>query len=431
MSHISIGIDIGNTNSKISITKNGVTKILSGTSGFFYTPSCIKINNDKIIVGNDAKQSISYNSCDVIYDIKRLILQNYNNQKFQEEMDRYPFEIVDDNGKVAVKVKNKIYSLKELFSFIFKKLISNVSFHLNTDLTERKFAVITVPPYYNDEQIDIIKEAAKMAKIDILSIVDDATAALVAYGYNSDKLKSNSRVLVVDFGGSTLCVTILEVNNNVIIKKACEYDLYLGGEDVTDNLLQYFVFLLEEENVYISKNLKMLKELYSACDKGKCELSYSDEIIINDKLLLENNVDTIINEAKFNNINLELFIRVVEVIDITLKKNSYNRDDIYDIIMIGGSSSIQDVQSLLKDYFAGKDIINTIVPEEVVALGAGILADNMVKSGYVKKYENGSEVLMNKDTKSIICQLNDIKPPLTPRSPTRSPNRSPKHRLKF
>jgi len=376
-----IGIDLGTTNSVVAVMEGGKPKIITNEEGNRTTPSVIAYNkNDEILVGTPAQRQAVTNPENTIYSSKRFIGQRFD--EYQKEIKKYPFKCIpSDSGMLSFNIKNKKITPQEISSKILLKLKKSAEAYLGMPVTE---AVITVPAYFNDSQRQATREAGKMSGLNVKRIVNEPTAASLAYGLDK---KKDEKIAVYDLGGGTFDISILEVGENVVEVISTNGDTHLGGDDFDDIIINYLISEFNKENnINISKDKMVMQRLKDAAEKAKMELSNTLETEINLPFLTAD-----ANGPRHLNVKLirSTFEQLIEekVKNTLIPCNKVIADaklsinDINQVILVGGSTRIPLVQKVVSDFF-NKKPNRSVNPDEVVALGAAIQGG--ILSGEVK-----------------------------------------------
>lgn len=366
-----IGIDLGTTNSVVAFMEGGVAKVIPNKEGDNTTPSVFAITKDgKRLVGTLAKRQAVTNPENTIFSAKRFIGHKYD--EVVNEIKNVPFKVVKrSNGDVAIDIQNKEYTPQEISAAILTYLKQIAEDYLGTSVTE---AVITVPAYFNDAQRQATKDAGKIAGLDVKRIINEPTAAALAYG--SDKKKAG-KIVVFDFGGGTFDVSVLDINDGVIEVKSTNGDTHLGGDDVDTQIINYLVEEFKKETGVNLRNDKIaLQRLREAAEKAKKELSSMHETEINLPYITADasgpkHLNVKLSRAKMESLCASIFDRLMIPCKKALEDAKMKPSDINEVILVGGSTRIPKVQQLVKDFF-GKEPNKSVNPDEVVALGAAI-----------------------------------------------------------
>ena len=387
---LAIGIDLGTTYSAVGVWQNGKIEIIANDQGNRTTPSYVAFTDTERLIGDAAKNQSAINSSNTVFDAKRLIGRKINDSKVQQDIRHWPFIVKgDDNDKPVIEVeyKNemKTYHPEEISSMILVKMKEVASDYLGYEVTD---AVVTVPAYFNDSQRQATKDAGAIAGLNILRIINEPTAAAIAYGMDN-KTKEEKTVLIFDLGGGTFDVSLLSIDDGIFEVKATAGDTHLGGEDFDSRLVNYFIEEFKRKNKKdISKNKKAIRRLRTACERAKRTLSSSSNASIEIDALFDGvDLYSTISRAKFESLCEDLFKNCLNPVEKVLRDSKMDKSDVHEIVMVGGSTRIPKVQKLLSDMFNGKELCKSINPDEAVAHGAAIQASiltNNDKDGEVK-----------------------------------------------
>lgn len=370
-----IGIDLGTTYSCVAVMKNGKTEILANEQGNRITPSYVAFTKDERLIGDAAKNQAAANPKNTIFDIKRLIGLKYNDKSVQRDLKHFPFTVVNKNGQPAVQVNldddEKVFTPEEISGMILGKMKSIAEDYLGKKVTN---AVVTVPAYFNDAQKQATKDAGTIAGLNVLRIVNEPTAAAIAYGL--DKTDGEHQIIVYDLGGGTFDVSLLSIENGVFEVLATSGDTHLGGEDFDFRVVRHLVKTFKKKHgIDVSDNNKAIAKLKREVEKAKRTLSSQ----ISTRIEIDSFVDGIdlseqLTRAKFEELNIELFKKTLKPVEQVLKDAGVKKDEIDDVVLVGGSTRIPKVQELLETYFNGKKVSKSINPDEAVAFGAAVQA---------------------------------------------------------
>ncbi len=366
-----IGIDLGTTNSVVSVMEGGNPKVIPNEEGFNTTPSVVAFTkDDKRLVGIIAKRQAVTNPENTIFSAKRFIGRTYN--EVIEETKNMPYKITRrPNGDVAIIAQGKEYTPQEISSAILSKLKQSAENYLGYSITE---AVITVPAYFNDSQRQATKDAGKIAGLDVKRIINEPTAAALAYGMDK---KKNGIIAVFDFGGGTFDISVLEINEGVIEVKSTSGDTHLGGDDIDMRLINYMIDEFKKETGIDLRNDRMaLQRLKEAAEKAKIELSTLSETDVNLPYITADasgpkHIVMKISRAKLESLCADLFERLLVPCRQAVQDAQLAKDAIQEVILVGGSTRIPKVQQLVKDFF-GKEPNRSVNPDEAVSIGAAI-----------------------------------------------------------
>jgi len=376
-----IGIDLGTTNSCVSVMEGGEPKIIPNEEGSRTTPSVVAFTKDgEILVGQIAKRQAITNPDNTIYSIKRFMGRKYD--EIPEEIRIVPYKVGHAaNGDAEVIVGDKIYSPPEISAHILRKLKKAAENYLGETVTE---AVITTPAYFNDSQRQATKDAGKIAGFDVKRIVNEPTAAALAYGLDK---KKDETIAVFDFGGGTFDISILEVGENVVEVASTNGDTHLGGDNIDQRIMEYLSDeFRKDQGIDVSKDKMVLQRLKEAAEKAKIELSQTMETEINLPFLTADasgpkHMNIKLTRAKFEALVDDLLVKTIEPCRMALKDAGKEPSDIDEVILVGGSTRIPKVQAIVKEFF-GKEPHRGVNPDEVVAMGAAVQAG--VLGGEVK-----------------------------------------------
>jgi len=380
-----IGIDLGTTYSCVGVWQNERVEIIANDQGNRTTPSYVAFNEKERLIGDSAKNQVSINPINTIFDAKRMIGRTMNELK--QDMKHWPFKVVDGksnqpNVQVTYKGEEKIFSPQEISSMVLIKMKEIAESYLGKEV---KNAVITVPAYFNDSQRKSTKDAGAIAGLNILRIINEPTAAAIAYGLDK---KDEQNILIFDLGGGTFDVSILSIDEGIFEVKATAGDTHLGGEDFDNRMVDYC--LQEIKRKYkkeLTDNQRALRRLRTSCERAKRTLSSSNIANIEiDSLIDGMDYNTTISRAKFEDMNMDYFRKCMEPVEKVIRDSKLSKSQIQQIVLVGGSTRIPKVQQLLSDFFGGKDLCRSINPDEAVAYGATI--QSAILSGH-----NQSEAL--------------------------------------
>ena len=372
-----IGIDLGTTYSAVGVFKDNKVEIISNEQGNRTTPSYVAFTNDERLVGDAAKSQVSLNARNTVFDAKRLIGRKFNDSVVQSDIKHFPFRVVSSGPdqkcliKVEYKGEEKTFQPEEISSMILSKMKKIASEYLGEEV---KSAVITVPAYFNDSQRQATKDAGVIAGLNVLRIINEPTAAAMAYGLDSKGRSQN--VLIFDCGGGTFDLSILNIDDGIFEVLSTSGNTHLGGEDFDNLLVKHFVNEFKRKHKQdISSNVKSMRRLRTVCERAKRTLSSSANASIEIDSLYEG-IDfyTSLTRAKFENICGDLFKQCISPIDKLLVDAKLTKTDINEIVLVGGSTRIPALQKMLSDYFGGKELNKSVNPDEAVAYGAAIQA---------------------------------------------------------
>ena len=370
-----IGIDLGTTYSCVGWWKENRCEIIANDQGNRTTPSYVAFTDKERLIGDGAKNQASMNPENTVYDAKRLIGRKFDDPIIQNEISNFPFEVESDNNKPKIKVtykeEEKTYHPEEISSMILTKMKEIAEAYIGNEVTD---AVVTVPAYFNDSQRQATKDAGQIAGLNVLRVINEPTAAAIAYGL--DKKGEEQNVLIFDLGGGTFDVSLLSIEDGIFEVKATAGDTHLGGEDFDNLLVNHFKGEFKRKNkVDISDNKKSVRRLKTACERAKRTLSSGATANIELDSLYEG-IDffTSITRAKFESICMNLFQKCIDPVQKVLTDAKLSKSQIDDIVLVGGSTRIPKIQQLISDFFNGKELCQNINPDEAVAYGASVQA---------------------------------------------------------
>ncbi|MCQ2837155.1 molecular chaperone DnaK [Helicobacter pylori] len=367
-----IGIDLGTTNSAMAVYEGNEAKIIANKEGKNTTPSIVAFTDKgEILVGESAKRQAVTNPEKTIYSIKRIMGLMFNEDKAKEAEKRLPYKIVDRNGACAIEISGKVYTPQEISAKILMKLKEDAESYLGESVTE---AVITVPAYFNDSQRKATKEAGTIAGLNVLRIINEPTSAALAYGLDK---KESEKIMVYDLGGGTFDVTVLETGDNVVEVLATGGDAFLGGDDFDNRVIDFLAAEFKSETgIEIKNDVMALQRLKEAAENAKKELSSAMETEINLPFITADatgpkHLVKKLTRAKFESLTEDLVEETISKIGSVIKDAGLTKNEISEVVMVGGSTRIPKVQERVKA-FINKDLNKSVNPDEVVAVGASI-----------------------------------------------------------
>ncbi|GAA8637890.1 molecular chaperone DnaK [Helicobacter pylori] len=367
-----IGIDLGTTNSAMAVYEGNEAKIIANKEGKNTTPSIVAFTDKgEILVGESAKRQAVTNPEKTIYSIKRIMGLMFNEDKAKEAEKRLPYKIVDRNGACAIEISGKIYTPQEISAKILMKLKEDAESYLGESVTE---AVITVPAYFNDSQRKATKEAGTIAGLNVLRIINEPTSAALAYGLDK---KESEKIMVYDLGGGTFDVTVLETGDNVVEVLATGGDAFLGGDDFDNRVIDFLASEFKSETgIEIKNDVMALQRLKEAAENAKKELSSAMETEINLPFITADatgpkHLVKKLTRAKFESLTEDLMEETISKIESVIKDAGLTKNEISEVVMVGGSTRIPKVQERVKA-FINKELNKSVNPDEVVAVGASI-----------------------------------------------------------
>ncbi|EXJ91176.1 glucose-regulated protein [Capronia coronata CBS 617.96] len=390
-----IGIDLGTTYSCVGVMQNGKVDIIVNDQGNRITPSYVAFTDEERLVGDAAKNQYAANPTRTVFDIKRLIGRKFSDKDVQRDIKHFPFKVInkDDKPMVSVEVAGqpKVFTPEEISAMVLGKMKEVAEAYLGKKVTH---AVVTVPAYFNDNQRQATKDAGTIAGLTVLRVVNEPTAAAIAYGL--DKKGKESQIIVYDLGGGTFDVSLLSIEDGVFEVLATAGDTHLGGEDFDQRVIDHFVKLYNKKHdVDIRKDLKTMGKLKREVERAKRTLSSQMSTRIEIEAFHNgNDFSETLTRAKFEELNMDLFKKTLKPVEQVIKDAKVKKSDIDDIVLIGGSTRIPKVQAMIEEYFGGKKASKGINPDEAVAYGAAV-------QGGVLSGEAGTEDLVLMDVNPL------------------------------
>ncbi|XP_026424387.1 probable mediator of RNA polymerase II transcription subunit 37e [Papaver somniferum] len=384
-----IGIDLGTTYSCVGVWQVDHVEIIANDQGNRTTPSYVAFTETERLIGDAAKNQVAMNPTNTVFDAKRLIGRKISDTYVQNDMKLWPFKVIageDEKPMIELSYKGKDiqFSAEEISSMVLIKMRETAEEYLGSTV---KNAVITVPAYFNDSQRQATKDAGTIAGLNVMRIISEPTAAAIAYGLEKKATSDGEKnVLIFDLGGGTFDVSILTINGSVFNVKATAGDTHLGGEDFDNRLLNHFVEEFKRrQKKDISENPRGLRRLRTACERAKRTLSSTTRTTIEIDSLHEGvDFQAAITRARFEELNLDLFRKCMEPVEKCLEDAKMDKSAVHEVVLVGGSTRIPKVQSLLQDFFNGKELCKNINPDEAVAYGAAVQAAFMGGEGNEK-----------------------------------------------
>jgi len=371
-----IGIDLGTTYSCVGIYRDDRIEIIANDQGNRTTPSFVAFTDTERLIGDSAKNQVAMNPTNTVFDAKRLIGRKFADAEVQADMKHFPFKVIEKGGKPVIQVEfkgeEKTFTPEEISSMVLTKMRETAESYLGGTVNN---AVVTVPAYFNDSQRQATKDAGLIAGLNVLRIINEPTAAAIAYGLDK-KAEGERNVLIFDLGGGTFDVSLLTIEEGIFEVKSTAGDTHLGGEDFDNRLVNHFVNEFKRKHKKdLSSNARALRRLRTACERAKRTLSSSAQTSIEIDSLYEG-VDfyTSITRARFEELCQDLFRSTMEPVERVLRDAKIDKSSVHEIVLVGGSTRIPRIQKLVSDFFNGKEPNKSINPDEAVAYGAAVQA---------------------------------------------------------
>jgi len=371
-----VGIDLGTTYSCVGVFQHGKVEIIANDQGNRTTPSYVAFTDTERLIGDAAKNQVAMNPQNTVFDAKRLIGRRFEDSTVQSDMKHWPFDVVSDGGKPKIQVdykgESKTFYPEEISSMVLTKMKETAEAYLGKTVTN---AVVTVPAYFNDSQRQATKDAGTISGLNVLRIINEPTAAAIAYGLDK-KVGGERNVLIFDLGGGTFDVSILTIEDGIFEVKSTAGDTHLGGEDFDNRMVNHFVQEFKRKHKKdLTTNKRALRRLRTACERAKRTLSSSTQASIEIDSLFEG-IDfySSITRARFEELCADMFRSTLDPVEKSLRDAKMDKAQIHDIVLVGGSTRIPKIQKLLQDFFNGKELNKSINPDEAVAYGAAVQA---------------------------------------------------------
>ena len=392
---VAIGIDLGTTYSCVGWWKDNRCEIIANDQGNRTTPSFVSFNDTERLVGDGAKNQSAMNPENTIFDAKRLIGRKFDDPAVQSDIKHFPFQVISEDNKPKIQAtyqgELKTFQPEEISSMVLTKMKEIAEAYIGETVTD---AVVTVPAYFNDSQRQATKDAGQIAGLNILRIINEPTAAAIAYGL--DKKEEEKTVLIFDLGGGTFDVSLLSIDDGIFEVKATAGDTHLGGEDFDNIMMKYFIDEFKRKNktdTDVSENKRAMRRLKIACERAKRTLSSSSTASVELESFHEgNDYFTSITKARFESLCMNLFQKCISPVTKVLQDAGVSKSAVDEIVLVGGSTRIPKVQELLSSFFNGKTLNKGINPDEAVAYGAAVQA--AILSGGTSGDDKADQILL-------------------------------------
>ncbi|EPE04814.1 heat shock protein 70 [Ophiostoma piceae UAMH 11346] len=391
-----IGIDLGTTYSCVATYEGSNVEIIANEQGSFTTPSFVSFTEEERLIGEAAKNQAAMNPANTVFDVKRLIGRRFEDATVKKDIESWPFKVVDDDGAPKVQVEylgsTHTFSPQEISAMVLTKMKEIAEVKIGKKVEK---AVITVPAYFNDNQRQSTKDAGAIAGLNVLRIINEPTAAAIAYGLGAGKSAKERNVLIYDLGGGTFDVSLLNIQGGVFTVKATAGDTHLGGQDFDTNLLDHCKKdFTRKTKKNLGNDARALRRLRTACERAKRTLSSGTQATIEiDSLFDGEDFSMQITRARFEEINSVAFKGTLDPVAQVLKDASIDKSGVDEIVLVGGSTRIPRIQKLLSDFFNGKKLEKSINPDEAVAYGAAVQAG--ILSGKATSAETADLLLLD------------------------------------
>ncbi|EAT88164.2 hypothetical protein SNOG_04404 [Parastagonospora nodorum SN15] len=426
-----IGIDLGTTYSCVANYEGTNVEIIANEQGSFTTPSFVSFTSEERLIGEAAKNQAAMNPENTVFDVKyvleysladwqRLIGRRFEDETVTKDIKSWPFKVIDQGGSPMIEVdylgEKKQFSAQEISAMVLVKMKEVAEVKLGMKVEK---AVITVPAYFNDNQRQATKDAGAIAGLNVLRIINEPTAAAIAYGLGSGKSEKERNVLIYDLGGGTFDVSLLHIQGGVFTVKATAGDTHLGGQDFDTNLLDHFKKeFTKKTKKDISGDARALRRLRTACERAKRTLSNATQTTVEiDSLFDGEDFNANITRARFEDLNQKAFAGTLDPVAQVLKDANIAKEKVDEIVLVGGSTRIPKIQKLLSDFFGGKKLEKSINPDEAVAYGAAVQAG--ILSGKATSAETADLLLLDVVPLSLgVAMEGNIFAPVVPRGQT-------------
>merc|ERR1711953_1090944 len=382
--NIAIGIDLGTTYSCVGVFQHGKVEIIANDQGNRTTPSYVAFNDSERLIGDAAKNQVAMNPSNTVFDAKRLIGRKFNDSAVQSDKKHWPFEVVDRDTKPKIQVEykgeTKQFFPEEISSMVLVKMKETVEAFMGKKINN---AVVTVPAYFNDSQRQATKDAGSIAGLNVLRIINEPTAAAIAYGLGK-KGSGERNILIYDMGGGTFDVSLLTIEDGIFEVKATAGDTHLGGEDFDNRIVDFCLqdFKRKNRGKDMAGNHRAIRRLRTRCERAKRTLSSSTQATIEiDSLFDGIDYSCSLSLARFEELNMDYFRNSMGPVEKCLRDSGIDKRGVHEVVLVGGSTRIPKVQSMIQEFFNGKEPCKSINPDEAVAFGAAVQAAILTGEG--------------------------------------------------